>query len=79
MNYMQRRRLKKHIESVNFEFFKRQHGETGEYRALCWLKAYIEGRAAAEPLQLVKSIIDHSPNGIDADTRLYLVTLLEWI
>ena len=78
MNYWQHRRLRKHIKSINFEAFRNQHGETGEYRALLWLKAYIEERAATEPLEVVKSIMRNSPNGIDADKRLYIITLLEW-
>ena len=78
MGKLKRRRLRRHIKSMNLPIFRLNHGVTGEYQALCWLKSYVEGTAASEPLELVKSIVLHSPNGINSRDRLYILTLLEW-
>lgn len=72
-----RRELKRHLKSINFDLWKKNYGETGEYRAMQWLRAYIEGRTCAEPIELVKSILRGSIN-IDAKEKSYLSTLLRW-
>lgn len=78
MKFLIFRKLKRHIKSINFPGFLANYGNTGEYKALKWLQAYVEGRASAEPLQLVKGILRTSPGGIDDDKRLYILTILQW-
>lgn len=78
MNWLRRRRLRKHIKGINFDKWLKTYGSTGEYEAMMWLKSYSEGRAGTEPLNLVKSLVIHSPQGINSRDRLYILTLLEW-
>lgn len=57
------KKLKLHISSINFDYIENDENSkdyrenSGEYSALCWLKAYVEGRAAAEPFGVVRSFL----------------------
>ncbi|MCJ7828432.1 MAG: hypothetical protein MUP81_01670 [Dehalococcoidia bacterium] len=77
MKWLKRRRLRKHIERINFPGYLAAHGRTGEYDALKWLEAYVEGRACAEPMELVNSMLS-TPNGMNSRDCLYVWTLLRW-
>ncbi len=77
MGWLKRRRLRKHLKQINFDLYIKNYGRTGEYQALCWLKAYIEKRTCSEPLSLVKSAL-MGPSVINRHEKDYLGTLLRW-
>jgi len=78
MTWRKRRRLRKYIKNVDFSSYLLDKGMTGEYRALLWLRYYIKGESEIEPMAHVKDILLTSLDGINADERLYLLTILEW-
>lgn len=78
MTYWKRRRLKKHIASINFPAYLENYGSTGEYEALVWLRAYVESRTCSEPLNVVKSFLSRSSQGMTPHDMDYLSTILAW-
>ena len=78
MGWLKKRRLRKHIKSINFMEYFKAYGETGEYKALAWLNAYVEGRASAEPMELIRGMLRTSPGGINDEDRTYILTILQW-
>jgi len=78
MNWLNRRRLRKRIKNIDFDNWLKTYGNTGEYEAWMWLKSYSEDRASAEPMQLIKSVLNNSSKCISSKDRDYIRTLLEW-
>ena len=85
MNYFRKRRLKKHIlKDINWKLLDTwpdSYKNSGEYQALDWFRAYLKGRAGAEPEELFESALNRvGADGIDnRSQRLYLITLLEQV
>lgn len=57
-----KRRIKKHISSIRFDLIEAdpsivKYRQCGEYQALLWLKAFVEGRTTTTPRILVKSTL----------------------
>ena len=77
MGWFKRRKLRRHIKALDLRLYRRNYGATGEYEALSWLKADVEGRTYAEPMHLVRSILNGSVI-INQHQKDYLSTLLQW-
>jgi len=83
MNWFKKRKLKKHIKGLNWDLIEKDinYKIGGEYAALKWLKAYVEGRATYDP----KELFEASLNRCDMDEvdikwqRPFLRTLYKWI
>ena len=78
LGWLKSRRLKRHIESINFPGYLKSYGDSGEYRALCWLKDYVQGRASSEPFDLAMSMLCRSHDGMTSSDCDYAWTLLKW-
>ncbi len=92
-----RKQLNKEIKSIRWDKLDDlpNYKGSGEYMALHWLKAYVEGRAAAEPRQLLYSTLRAVISKCDDCIRTkgcsyentkevikdmnYALTLLRWV
>ncbi len=70
MKWLTRRKIRRRLKPIRWDLLEldpslKEYRETsGEYAALMWMKAYLEGRAACEPMYLVKAILR---SGKDSD------------
>ena len=81
MGKKEKRKIKKRLRNINWTLLERSQGcykQGGEYAALKWLKAYVEGRAGAEPKELFESALNRVGKD-EIDNRIYLITLYRYI
>lgn len=81
MNPRKMRKKLKHVDFKSMEWFASSvYKRGGEYKAMLWLKAYSENKAASEPSILIRSMLRSIIRG-DKDPKfkaLFAETLMDY-